>query len=200
MPDGTVVPLLGSTQSRDRLSETEAAPAIIRWAGGPLLLDDLTELVGHLLGLADEPAARSHTDADGTSVADVVAPAPSALTALTDREELGRLWDEIEQLPVRQRHALLLNLRDADGHGIIGMLPLTGLVTMRGIADVLEMPATELASLWRTLPLEDAAIGTRLGITRQQVVNLRKSARARLGRRLRDQPTPPWNTTAGSAS
>ena len=106
---------------------------------------------------------------------------PSALRALTDRQELERLWGEIEQLPVRQRHALLLNLRDADGHGVIFMLPFTGLVTMRGIAEVLEIPAPELAALWRTLPLDDAAIAMRLSITRQQVINLRKSARARLG-------------------
>jgi len=35
------------------------------------------------------------------------------------------------------------------------------------------------------LPLEDAAIAERLGLTRQQVINLRKSARARLARRMR---------------
>ena len=45
----------------DRISETEAAPALLRWAGGPLLLDDLVELVGRLLGLVDEPAPRAAT-------------------------------------------------------------------------------------------------------------------------------------------
>jgi hypothetical protein len=34
------------------------------------------------------------------------------------------------------------------------------------------------------LPLDDAAIATRLGSTRQQVINLRKAARERLARRL----------------
>ena len=177
-----------------RISETEAAPAILRWAGGPLLLDELAELVGRLLGLVDEPAPRARTDEDAPSVpVDIVDSMPSALTALTDREELEALVGEIEQLPVRQRHALLLNLRDADGHGVIFMLPFTGLVTMRGIAEVLEMPAPELAALWRALPLDDAAIAMRLGITRQQVINLRKSARARLGRRLHDQPGAAWS-------
>ena len=92
------------------------------------------------------------------------------------------------------------DFRDADGHGVIFMLPFTGLVTMRGIAEVLEIPAPELAALWRTLPLDDAAIAMRLGITRQQVINLRKSARARLGRRLHDQPGSRGQTTTGSAS
>ena len=201
IPEDTLARLLGDGQGRDRISETEAAPAILRWAGGPLLLDELAELAGRLLGLVDEPAPRARTDEDAPSVpVDIADSMPSALTALTDREDLERLWGEIEQLPVRQRHALLLNLRDADGHGVIFMLPFTGLVTMRGIAEVLEIPAPELAALWRTLPLDDAAIAMRLGITRQQVINLRKSARARLGRRLHDQPGSRGQTTTGSAS
>jgi hypothetical protein len=43
--------------------------------------------------------------------------------------------------------------------------------------------------LWKELPLDDLTIAGRLGATRQQVINLRKSARARLVRRLgRSQP------------
>jgi hypothetical protein len=35
------------------------------------------------------------------------------------------------------------------------------------------------------LPLDDATIAGLLGLTRQQVINLRKSARERLARRLK---------------
>ena len=52
------------------------------------------------------------------------------------------------------------------------------------IADALEMTRSELASIWRGLPIDDATIAKRFGITRQQVINLRKSARTRLSRRL----------------
>jgi hypothetical protein len=41
-----------------------------------------------------------------------------------------------------------------------------------------------MAAVWNELPLEDAVIAERLGATRQQVINLRKCARARLSRRL----------------
>ncbi len=102
-----------------------------------------------------------------------------------DAERLRRLWRELLQLPVRQRAALLLNLRDAEGHGMIATLPLTGVATMREIAAALEMPAVEFAALWRDLPLEDRRIAELLAITRQQVINLRKCARERLARRLR---------------
>jgi DNA-directed RNA polymerase specialized sigma24 family protein len=101
------------------------------------------------------------------------------------RTRLRRLWSEIRQLPPRQCAALILNLRDEQGKGAVVLLPLTGTASMRQIAAVLEMPAARFAQLWNRLPLDDAAIGEMLGATRQQVINLRKAARARLARRMR---------------
>ncbi|MGH9763461.1 MAG: hypothetical protein ACREAC_21730, partial [Blastocatellia bacterium] len=44
----------------------------------------------------------------------------------------------------------------------------------------------ELANLWDELPLPDSKVAEYLGITSQQVINLRKSARKRLAYHLRD--------------
>lgn len=112
-------------------------------------------------------------------------PAPDAATALERRTDLVRLWEEIRQLPSRQAAALILNLRDGQGRNAVALLPLTGIATMRDIARTLDMPAERFAEIWNRLPLEDAAIAESLGITRQQVINLRKSARERLARRTR---------------
>jgi len=79
--------------------------------------------------------------------------------------------------------ALLLNLRDAEGRGVLALMPLTETATLREIATALDMPPRELAQIWNQLPVEDAVIAERLGLTRQQVINLRKSARERLWRR-----------------
>jgi hypothetical protein len=57
---------------------------------------------------------------------------------------------------------------------------------MGELAVALEMPPKVLAQLWNDLPLDDLAIASRLGLTRQQVINLRKSARARLARRTKN--------------
>lgn len=46
------------------------------------------------------------------------------------------------------------------------------------------MSLEELAEVWPTLPLSDALIAKRLNATRQQVIDLRRSARKRLERRL----------------
>jgi hypothetical protein len=64
------------------------------------------------------------------------------------------------------------------------LFPLTGVASIRAIASVLEIPAEEFAEIWNMLPLDDLAIAERLQVTRQQVINLRKSARKRLERRM----------------
>jgi predicted DNA-binding protein (UPF0251 family) len=66
----------------------------------------------------------------------------------------------------------------------VALLPRTGTASLRVIADALDIPLPDLARLWHTLPLDDAQIAERLGVTRQQVINLRKSARDRLARRM----------------
>jgi hypothetical protein len=55
---------------------------------------------------------------------------------------------------------------------------------IRQIAEILEFPAEEFAAMWNVLPMDDLAIAAKLGVTRQQVINLRKSARERLLRRI----------------
>src|SRR4029079_4859469 len=97
---------------------------------------------------------------------------------------LEKLWSEIRELPQRQRAAILLNLKDSQGNSMIEMLPVTGIASIRQIAETLEIRAEDFAGLWNKLPLDDNQIAERLGITRQQVINLRKSARDRLARRL----------------
>ena len=37
-----------------------------------------------------------------------------------------RVWEEVRALPLRQRVALLVNLRDDEGRGTIELLPQTG--------------------------------------------------------------------------
>ena len=80
---------------------------------------------------------------------------------------------------------MLLNLKDSEGRGCIALFSITGIATLRELAGVMEMSAEKFAELWNELPLEDSRIAELLGLTRQQVINARKSGRERLGRRLR---------------
>jgi len=100
------------------------------------------------------------------------------------RMYLAALWKEICELRPLQRVALLLNLHDSNGQDMLRLLVLVNVARLSEIAASLDLPVQELAELWGGLPLDDTAIARRLGVTRQQVINLRKSARERLARRM----------------
>src|SRR5204863_5662800 len=100
------------------------------------------------------------------------------------KQWIRHLWQEVCCLPIAQRQALLLNLREEAGGSALMLVPMSGVASIREIAQALAMTATELAELWNKLPIDDLTIAQRLGLTRQQVINLRKSARARLTRRM----------------
>lgn len=158
------------------------AAGILETIGGPVEFDLLVAAAAAASGLI-EP--REGYDPDT-----VAAPMPSPEVHIDQRRFLARVWREIGELPVRQRTALLLNLRDATGAGLLWLLPITGIATIADIARVLDLPVPEFARLWREIPLDDAAIGARMGCTRQQVINLRMSARKRLSNRVAAPRTP----------
>ena len=116
---------------------------------------------------------------------EVAEPGAPPAESLERKAWLARLWEEIRELPLRQRICVLLNLRDHQRGAAIGLLPVAGVASIREIAAVLEleMEAAQLAKLWRDLPLDDASIATRLGGDPPQVKS-RKSARERPFRKL----------------
>lgn len=172
-----------------KMSLPELVNKLFGWWGRPILLDELVGVVAELLEVRDPKAAEWQSDfseeGSGNSICELLPdPHVDIATSLEQRLYLERLWREVCQLPLRQRLALLLNLRDPSAGDALILFTLTGIVNLRRIAEALEIPPEELATLWNKLPLQDAEIATFLGITRQQVINLRKSARERLLRRM----------------
>ena len=110
--------------------------------------------------------------------------AASVESSLVYRSALAAVWQEVTLLPPRQRIALLLGLADETGSAVTSLLILLRIVTFDKLATAVEMASSELAAIWDQLPLPDLAIAKRLALSRQQVINLRKSARERLARRL----------------
>jgi hypothetical protein len=153
---------------------------------GPARFEDLVDALAAIQGISDQPP-RGVLAADETTggARDEPDRSPSPEAATTDRDFLRNLWTEIRLLPARQRAALLLNLRDAEGLGIIELFPATGTAAIADLAAALEMTEEALGALWDELPRDDAWIAARMGLTRRQVINLRKCARERLARRMR---------------
>ncbi len=151
--------------------------AAFEQAGGPLGLGDLVSVVATALRVIDsdpQPIGSDEPASEGVA----------ADHRMIQRQSLEAIWHEVLELPERQRAALLLNLRDASGQGVIELLPATGIASLRQLAAATGMTAAALAGIWNRLPLDDQAISELLRITRQQVINLRKSARDRLSRRM----------------
>lgn len=179
--------LLRLARSPEQATTLELSLAVFDFLGQPVALDELTEVIAALKGLKEQTVSLDQEPEGGAPrlAERLAAPTVSAETAAVQRESLARLWVEICELPIKQRSALLLNLRDADGQGLLKLLPQTGAATRGQIAQALEMSEPELAQLWDELPLADNVIAARLKLTRQQIINLRKAARERLTRRMK---------------
>jgi RNA polymerase sigma factor (sigma-70 family) len=184
-PDGEGLPpplrMLNSGRPQEL---SDALAAIFKHLGGPVEFDELVRALAAPLGIRDQPLEAL---AEDDSAVDYLPAAGGSDPAwqIEKRIFLQRLWEELQQLPLNQRTALLLNLKDASGTGCITLFPATGIATLRQLADALAMSADSFARLWNELPLEDARIAELLGLTRQQVINARKSGRERLARRLK---------------
>lgn len=162
---------------QERLAD--AIEEILAASGTPLLVDDLVGSLAEAWRIEDAmPADPSSIDAMG--VAD-----ESLAARVESRQYLSALWREIADLPEAQRAALLLNLRDADQRNALALFVRVGITSLDAIAAATNFTVDQLAATWNELPLDDLRIAARLGVTRQQVINLRKSARARLTRRMR---------------
>lgn len=159
----------------------ELLAAIFDATRAALKFDDLVDLVADLLKISDKPSTEGE-------YADRL-PQPrqtSFVTEIEHQDYLQKLWAEICELPLDQRRALLLNLRDADGNDMIASIVHGRTANIRQIAEAVAMPAEEFAQMFNRLPLDDQTIGKIVGATRQRVINLRKAARRRLIRRTRE--------------
>ena len=161
----------------------ELIASLFNYLGGPIEFDELVGNVAALQGISDQPI-ESLTDDEDTAF-EPAAAEPDPAWRTEKRFFLQRLWEELQQLPLNQRAALLLNLKDTTGFGAITLFPATGIASIRQLAGALEINPEELATMWNDLPIEDARIAELTGLTRQQVINARKSGRERLARRLK---------------
>jgi DNA-directed RNA polymerase specialized sigma24 family protein len=168
-----------------RANFSDLVVAVFNYTKHPIELDKLVGIVAGLRQIKERTAQPATRDEGGDPFMCVADQRADVEVEVDHRLFLKWLWEEICQLPVRQRMALLLNLRDEQGGGVVALLPITGIATMRQIAAALEVAAEEFARLWSRLPLDDASIAELLCITRQQVINLRKCARERLARRMK---------------
>ena len=156
----------------------ELVDTLVDRAGAPVRFEDLVSLVWLITGAAESTLVTEHE----IRLAGIHSAEPDAAAQYDAEETLRRLWQAVKMIPLSHRRALLLNLTDGRGENLIVFLPRLRIASIREIAAVLDYDPLEFASLWAELPLDDMTIADMLGITRQQVINLRQTARAKLRR------------------
>jgi hypothetical protein len=147
---------------------------------GPVLLDELVSL------MVDQLQIKEDVMVDDDERSKVTVAGHDSFAQLESQAQIRKLWEEICELPLRHRSALLLNLRDRRGTDALELFQIARVATIRDIAEVLDFKPEEFAHVWKELPWDDLKIANHLALTRQQVINLRQSARARLAWRVRN--------------
>jgi len=180
--DERLLASLGGSGGSADVKETLAT--IFNQVGGPVEFDELVKTVAELLQITERGIESIDADSGDTKV-ELADQEADVAWRVEKRIFLQRLWEELRQLPLQQRVALLLNLRDHKGRGCVALFPATGIANIDQLAEALEMRAEQLAEMWNELPLEDSKIAELLQQTRQQIINARQSARRRLARRLK---------------
>lgn len=177
----SAVDVTPSPLMRDERHPGAAIAEVLRALGKPVRLEALVAKCCEWWGVAE---LQRSWDVDDEPVE-----AP-AIQRFETRQTIEVLWREIRDLPRFQRAALLLNLREpGGGRNAIAFFITLGVATIDAVALSVGMTTRELAELWDQLPLDDLTIASRFGLSRQQVINLRKSARRRLARRMiRQEP------------
>jgi hypothetical protein len=167
-----------------QIKSDELLAALFERSGGPIGFDEVVRIAADTWHILDPPTESIDTGW-GEGDQQFTSSEPGVDLALEQRLFFEQVWREVCQLPVLQRAALLLNLRDSRDGAVISFLPFLGVASKEELARLLEMPYEDFQKLWNELPLDDSSIAEIFGITRQQVINLRKTARERLARRMR---------------
>jgi DNA-directed RNA polymerase specialized sigma24 family protein len=161
----------------------ELLTSVFQRAGRAIELDELVGIVADAWKIRDHPA--SHETGNERATLENIADERQHTDREVDRRiYLERLWVEISQMSPGHCAALLLNLKDAQGACAIDLFLITGVASFKQLADALGQTEVWLATIWNRLPVDDLTIAGLLGLNRQQVINLRKSARQRLARRM----------------
>jgi DNA-directed RNA polymerase specialized sigma24 family protein len=167
----------------DAANLQEFLTSILRHTNRAIELDELVGIVAEACQIKDQPVS-SETD-DQRATLENIADERGQIDREVDRRiYLERLWGEISRLSTDHCAALLLNLKDAQGACAIELFLITGVATFKQLADAIGQTEQWLATIWNRLPVDDLTIAAYLGVGRQRVINLRKSARRQLAKRM----------------
>ena len=180
-PGAFLEPFLARPEEALRMDPARLLAGIFDRLGGPAPLEAVVDAVGALWDSGDAATRQE----PATAPADLPAPLPGPDDAVAWSDYLRWLWEAVRGLGLAQRFAFILH------SDVTKEWAWRNVAAPADIAATLELPPAELEALWPDIPLPDAVTAERLGISRQQVINLRKAARIVLGRKFKEMLTAP---------
>jgi hypothetical protein len=176
---------------------------------GPVWLDTLVAILAPWFGITSVAPDFPDDDEEDVERTELPSPQPGPEQLARAREWLKWVWDTMASFDRRWLIAYFLNLpmdNRTKERGEIQVFPAAGIASIGDIGKRLALspgeyailkrelaqnlpsgeeissPELRLAALWQHLPLADDCIGAMLGLTRQQVANLRMTASAKLNK------------------
>ncbi len=153
---------------------------IFEFARTPIYFNELVSIVAEIQGVKDKKEM-SEDEFAQPEREKIMTSDDKTVAAIEQQERLQKIWSEIKELPVRHRVALLLNLKDKQSDCVVWLFPILRVASIKQIAEMLEFPPEEFAPFGASFRGK-TRIAEYLNLNRQQVINLRQSARARLVR------------------
>ena len=126
-----------------QMNPAELIAAIFNVTKHPLALDVLVTVLAELWGVRDQYESLDEpAHANSKQPTELADPRADIGAQVGNRIYLQRLWEEVCTLPVRQRTALLLHLRDENGNSLTPLLTHLGIVSIVQLAAALDPAAT----------------------------------------------------------
>jgi RNA polymerase sigma factor (sigma-70 family) len=158
---------------------------LFRCGGGPLEFEALLGAVASLLGIRGESFLvfdEEHLSGRSRDPGDVV----RAESSMEKQALLGRLWAALREMPQAQRAVYFFGFRDEGGDDLLSLMLEARTATPGEIAEQLGFTTVELMTVWREMPLDNAAMAALLGLSRPHINKLRFRAHQILRRHFRE--------------
>ena len=181
--DDLVVRVEDEVENFRNIALTDLLFEILERANSKIRLNELVSIAARLWAIEDLPDVSLNG-----FLKEILPSGENQQNNFEMRFTLEQIWQEIRQLPVNQRIALLYNLRDENGREMLFMIFNARIATLDEIAEAMNLSLEDFAKLLPLLPLEDKVIAERMNLTIKRIGDLRKAARENLLRRLAGKP------------
>ena len=165
-----------------RMALSRLVAELFNWVGGPVEFDALVGVAASLLEVKAQLVVPF--DEEEQYLRSREEPVLLCETRIEMREVLTEIWEAVCLLPDRHRAAFFFGFADTNGDDLVSLLLDAEVATSVEIAARLGVSLEKLMTIWKQMPLDNAALAILLGTTRQQVSKWRYRAHRRLEEQL----------------